>query len=230
MKAIAFDLGNTLLSSQVPLNWQVFYKEAFTHMIKKTNLQINLTVINKGEKILSKYNTRLNPREYEVDSNTIFTEILREWGLNEDKMLIKEAVNSFSSFFQGKSTPYPDTIPVLEEIKRRGFKVGVLTNVAYGLGRDFSEPDLVLIKEYIDVLLTSTEVGFRKPNARGYQELAKRLGTDLAGCMFVGDEEVDIVGANKVGMISVLIDRSEHNRVFGQAYTVKDLTGILKLI
>jgi putative hydrolase of the HAD superfamily len=202
----------------------------FLIMQKYTDYAKLKSLCLESVKKYSQNTTRLNPREYEVDSNTIFTEIFREWGLNEDKMLIREAVNSFAPFFLGKSTPYPDTIPVLKEIKKRGFKVGVLTNVAYGLGRNFSEPDLAVIKEYVDVLLTSTEVGFRKPNARGYQELAKRMDTDLAGCMFVGDEEVDIVGANKVGMVSVLIDRDEHNRDFGQVHTVKDLAGILKLI
>lgn len=32
----------------------------------------------------------------------------------------------------------------------------------------------------------------------------------------IGDEEVDIAGANKSGMISVLVDRESHNPNYGQ--------------
>jgi len=80
------------------------------------------------------------------------------------------------------------------------------------------------------VFLTSVEVGFRKPNPKGYCELVQRLGVDTSECVFVGDEELDIIGANTVGMVSVLIDRNEQNKKYGQIHTINSLSDILNLI
>jgi putative hydrolase of the HAD superfamily len=49
-------------------------------------------------------------------------------------------------------------------------------------------------------------------------------------CLFVGDEPVDVIGANRAGMVSVLINRSGEKRDYGQKYTISSLQDILKLV
>ncbi|MBI4296729.1 MAG: HAD hydrolase-like protein [Chloroflexi bacterium] len=48
--------------------------------------------------------------------------------------------------------------------------------------------------------------------------------------IYVGDAEEDVVGANRVGMVSVLIDRHGQGRNYGQKHTVKSLHDILGLV
>ena len=48
--------------------------------------------------------------------------------------------------------------------------------------------------------------------------------------MYVGDEEKDIVGANRLGITSVLINRTETTADFGQTYTIQSLHELLTLI
>ena len=64
----------------------------------------------------------------------------------------------------------------------------------------------------------------------GYLRLARELGVKTAHCLFVGDEPKDIIGANNSGMISILINRTNENRDYGQKYTVGTLEEILKLV
>ena len=48
--------------------------------------------------------------------------------------------------------------------------------------------------------------------------------------IYIGDEQKDIVGAQKVGMIAILINREDREKEFNQNYTIKNLTEIIKLI
>jgi putative hydrolase of the HAD superfamily len=229
IKAVAFDFGNTLVDSRFPLSWQGFYHEAIIDILKCIELEINPDKIRSGEEIFLKYNTRVNPREHEVDSNTIFRELFEMWGIN-DFSKIKTAKDAFASFFQGQSELYADSLPTLKYLKKKGLKTGVLTNVAYGLDKEYIMLDITEVSQYIDVFLTSTEIGFRKPNPAGYKELAKRLGINITDCMFIGDEEVDVIGANRSGMISVLLDRNDINNQYGQAHTIGSLFEVKSLI
>jgi putative hydrolase of the HAD superfamily len=74
------------------------------------------------------------------------------------------------------------------------------------------------------------EVGFRKPHTRGFLQLLQALQVPAGDCLFVGDEPVDVIGANKAGMVSVLINRSGEKRDYGQKYTISSLQDILKLV
>lgn len=228
IKAVAFDFGNTLMANRFPRSWQDYYRDAIIDILKCIGLEINPDRIRIGEDTFLKYNTRVNPREHEVDADTIFSELFDRWGVNDfDKM--KSAKGAFASFFHGEKL-YADSVPLLRDLKKKGIKTGVLTNVAYGLGREYMMQDTAEISLYIDVFLTSTEIGFRKPNTAGYIELAERLGVSVTECMFVGDEDVDIIGANASGMISVLLDRNGKDYQYGQIHTIKTLAEILPLI
>ena len=60
--------------------------------------------------------------------------------------------------------------------------------------------------------------------------MIQALQVPAGDCLFVGDEPVDVIGAHKTGMVSVLINRSGEKRDYGQKYTVSSLIDILKLI
>lgn len=85
MKAIGFDLGSTLIDYEnIPLSWKKLYREALVTVLNKCNYNIEEDKIDIGEKILLKYNTRINYREIEVSSNIIFSEILEKWSLDKE--------------------------------------------------------------------------------------------------------------------------------------------------
>ena len=230
MRAVVFDLGNTLKNYEAfPLNWQGFYRDAIVSLLQSINVGVTPERIETGASIFLKYNTRVNPREYEVDASTIFSELFREWGVT-DFSKMETAEDAFAFFFTRQSELYPETVKVLQALKRRDFRVGVLTNVAYGMAGERLFRDIAEITQYIDVFLPSTEAGFRKPHPKGYLELGRRLSVDVSECIFIGDENVDIIGANRVGMVSVLIDRHHHHKAYGQKHTVSSLEEILVLV
>jgi putative hydrolase of the HAD superfamily len=229
IRAVGFDLGHTLNYSPFPLSWQGFYHDAIIEVLQSINVEVTPERIQAGDTILLKYNTRVNSREYEVKANTIIGELFHQWGVADDSGM-KTAEETFASFFTRQSELYPDTLPVLKRLREKDLKVGLLTNVAYGIAGEYFFRGVEAIGQYIDAFLPSTEVGFRKPHPQGFHELARKLGVVVSECVFVGDEEVDIVGANRVGMVSVLIDRNGHEKNYGQMHTVRTLNDVLSLI
>ncbi|WP_066495768.1 hypothetical protein [Abyssisolibacter fermentans] len=77
ISAVGFDLGDTLIEyKDVPLSWKSFYAEALYRVAEVCGVRLTENSFEKGENILCKYNTRINPREVEVKAQQIFTEIL----------------------------------------------------------------------------------------------------------------------------------------------------------
>jgi putative hydrolase of the HAD superfamily len=229
IKAVGFDYGNTLTWSGMPLNWQQFYPEALTAALQTAGSAITSENLLAGEKILLKYNTRVNNRDWAVTSDTVFKELFAAWGITALSAL-KPAKDAFYSFFFTKTEVYPETESVLKELKKKNIKIGVLSNTAYGADKEYLIGSTPQINQYYDVCLASTEVGFRKPHTAGFLQLLQALQVQAGDCLFVGDEPVDVIGANKAGMISVLINRSGEKRDYGQKYTISSLQDILKLV
>jgi putative hydrolase of the HAD superfamily len=182
---------------------------------------------NNCIKILSKYNTRLNPRENEVSSDQIFNEIADILGLNVSEKDVLE--DEFFKFYSHDNKLFDEAEEVLEDIKKRNLKTGILTDVPYGRVKGFIAEDVKPINKYIDVVLSSAEAGYRKPNVSGYLMLSERLGVQTNEMAYVGNEEKDIIGANNAGIMSILINRTEEKISYGETYQFKDLRGIRRV-
>lgn len=228
-QAVGFDLGETLIHYQgVPLNWQSLYREALAQVARSCDYQGSEEALAQASSILAKYNTRLYPRTYEVSADQILEEILRAWDVPPTSYL-DASKRAFFSFFQRKLLPYPDTFSLLQMLKTQGVKIGILTDVAYGMERIYAEQDIQIFAEYIDVFLTSADVGYRKPEPSGYLMLAQSLGVSVEKMAFVGNEEKDIVGANAAGMTSILIDRERQDLHYGEQRSISSLAELQAL-
>ena len=139
-------------------------------------------------------------------------------------------VISYSALFVHSSVCYDDVEATLCYLKSAGAKIGALTDVAYGMDNSFSLQDIVTIYHYFDLVLTSVDVGYRKPNATGFSMLLKAFDSSPSQMIYVGDEQKDIVGANSIGIISVLIDRNNTSPNWGQKHTIHSLLDIPKFI
>lgn len=227
IKAIGFDVGHTLIRYNNPLNWQGLYHPGLEHAAAAANITLSEDMILAATDVLLKYNTRVNGREWETTSDRIFCEILEKWKLQADLYTIK---SGFYSFFRADAEPYPETIDTMKKLKRHGIKIGILTDVAYGMDNVFSLADISALSDFIDIAITSVDVGYRKPNPAGYWKLLDALGVSPHEMMFVGDEEKDIIGAKKLGIASVLINRGSETKGFGQDHTIGSLSGLLSIL
>jgi putative hydrolase of the HAD superfamily len=99
---------------------------------------------------------------------------------------------------------YDDVPPVLRELRRRGLRLGLLSNTGHGrLER--------LVATYsleIDAVLTSGTHGKTKPSLSIFAAMLELLGVAAGEAVMVGDMLADDVeGARAAGMGAVLLDR-----------------------
>ena len=232
IRAVGFDLGDTLLFYRdTPMSWVALYPDALAAVAKSCKAQPTAEQVEHAKEILTQHNTRVVPRTREIPAETILGLILEAWELDAAKHS-STAIEAFFSFFQQRLSTYPETVSVLQTLRKHHIPTGILTDVAYGMPRTFVERDIAGagITGLFDVLLTSVEVGVRKPEPAGYLELAKCLGVEPSQMLYVGNESKDVIGAKRAGALGVFLDRNGTGENHGQDVTVSTLTSLYEIL
>ena len=116
---------------------------------------------------------------------------------------------------------YEDTLPVLEELRGHGLKLGLVSNT----GRDLEE----FVRHHrldVDAVLGSRAHGRTKPHETIFRALLDVLGVEPAVAVMVGDSlEDDVEGALALGMRAVLLDRERRHPDYG-GVRLEDLYGL----
>lgn len=228
IRAIGFDLGETLIVYRdTPLNWVSLYPEALRTVARACACELSELQLSLADSTLRRYNTRITPRTQEVKAEAIFTEILQGWDCDVPSNL-SVAIEAFFGFFQQNMDAYPETVKVLTFLRERGIPTGILTDVPYGMPRSFAECDIQRagIAGLFDVLLTSVEVGVRKPESDGYVALANQLEIAPNELAYVGNEPKDVIGARRAGAVAIFLDREQTGDNHGQQFTITTLSEI----
>jgi putative hydrolase of the HAD superfamily len=101
---------------------------------------------------------------------------------------------------------YPEVELVLDELKKRGLLVGLISNLSTLFKRPFFELGLA---DYFDQIVFSFEVGFVKPNSEIYRIMIRRLGLRPEEIIMTGDQySKDVDAPRLAGMQAVHLDRS----------------------
>ena len=228
IKAIVFDIGQTLTYYPIPLNWSKLYRPAFETVSNKLGIAISEEEYEHIGKVLTRYNARITPREIEVSSDEIFAEILEGTGI--DRHMVNDIKREFYSFFRTDVEVYPEAEAVLKELKEKNILIATLSDVPYGMDNVYALGDLRNLIEYIDLPYTSNDIGFRKPLGIGLLRIAEEFHIDPSELVFVGDEIKDIECAHNAGTKGILINRTKEEKDFGQDLTINDLTGLIRAV
>ena len=228
MKAIVFDIGQTLTYYPVPLNWSKLYRPAFGSVAEKLGIQFTEEEYTHFGEVLTKYNTRINPRDKEYSSDTIFTEILENTTV--DKSLLQDIKREFYSYFRVDTNVYPEAEDALKKIKEMGILTATLSDVPYGMDNELALGDIGPLIKYIDLPYTSNDTGYRKPCKEGLLMIAYKLGIDPSEMAFVGDESKDMECARNAGVKAILINRTDEKKDFGQDIVISDLNELIRYL
>lgn len=93
---------------------------------------------------------------------------------------------------------HPEILPMLLEIRRRGYKLAILSNC--------SQEEVTVLRDSVlaslaDEMILSYETGFCKPQPEIYHLAAQRLGISCEECIFIGDGgSRELYGAAQAGM------------------------------
>ncbi len=130
---------------------------------------------------------------------------------------------------------FPDVIPALDAMQSAGLRLAVVSNWGW------YAPELLQTLElarHFEVLSISARVGYQKPHRAIFEHALELLDLPADQVIHVGDDpEADIVGARRVGIEPVLIDR--RGRIDspigaatepGEVAVIADFGGLLDLL
>jgi len=200
IRAVLFDLGNTLVYQQL--------HEAFQRILQANGVLKSLEEIREAfEKGIKEFDVEkhkaLGPHEFYTQWNM---PILKHLGITHHsaRKLAEEIDRQWFNF--SKIYVYPDVEDSLRRLKQMGLKLGLVTG-SYELDIEQILPKTGL-EEYFDVCVGFDTTGKRKPEPEAFKYALKQLKVKPEEAIFVGDSlEQDYLGAQKVGMKALLIRR-----------------------
>ena len=108
-----------------------------------------------------------------------------------------------------RETVDPDAPVLLAELRRRGFRLGVISNWSADLPQYLAGRGLA---KYFDAIVSSEAVGSSKPHREIFLRGLAALGCSPLAAVHVGDDYwADVVGAREIGMRPVLLDRDRED-------------------
>jgi FMN phosphatase YigB (HAD superfamily) len=98
----------------------------------------------------------------------------------------------------------PDAIPILEVLRGRGFKIGLVSNWDGTLA---ATCESVGLSGYVDYIGDSTVFGQTKPSVAFFEHVLAQLGVPAGEAFHVGDHyDADVVGARAAGITPIFLD------------------------
>src|SRR5258706_7338717 len=123
---------------------------------------------------------------------------------------------------------YPETIGTLEQLKKHGLTLGVISNFD---SRLFGLLDGLGIAHFFDLVVISTQVGAAKPAREIFTQALEQAGLQAAEAIHIGDSyKADIIGAQMAGLTPVLVDRSGKTLKNTDYAHVKSLADLLAIV
>ncbi len=208
LKAVFFDVGNTLLApfpSVSEVCRQVLAEAGHVHDLSAIDALMPLV----DEYYEDRYRADDTFWTDEEETSSVwvgmYSLMCRRLGIEDDAVRLARRV--YDEFGKPERwAPYPDVLPALDRLRLKGLQLGIISNWD---GRLVSLLGALGIEQRVDVVLSSADVGLRKPDPRIFELACSRLGVAPEEAAHVGDHHYsDILGARAVGMLPVLIDRS----------------------
>ena len=208
IKAVSFDFYNTLVRFWPPL------EEIQQAACRELGLAVSERSITHGYAVADVLFNRENedrPLSHRTDEERLeffgrYEQLILETAGVPVSIDLARNVWNMAMTVPKDFMPFPDSIPTLQRLRKAGYKVGIITNLRRNLDELCQKSGL---KPYLDFAVGSQEVGIEKPHPAIFKAALDRANVVREECLHVGDQvRSDVFGAQSVGMMAVLIDRS----------------------
>jgi epoxide hydrolase-like predicted phosphatase len=104
----------------------------------------------------------------------------------------------------GRLTVHDVIVDRVRSLRPEGYRTALCTNNVREGSKSWRE--LVPVDELFDVVVDSSEVGLRKPDARIFRLTLDRLGVEDPGrAVFLDDHPGNVAGAERAGLVGLLV-------------------------
>jgi putative hydrolase of the HAD superfamily len=230
VKAVLFDFDETLTDAQAGLEAaHAAVTEKLCEYLRNEGIEVEEERIGSE---LRKLDDEKNIRR-EYDRNSWWRELIAGHGVENPPVgFLEELTRIYWSRFTKANVPYPDAELVLEQLRRTGYKLGLVTDTDGTPGKKHERLKCCPLFKFFDVAVVGGEdTPHPKPDPEPFLLAAKRLGISASACVMIGDKPfTDIKGAKAAGMRTIRIKRREWMAVEEADVEIASLAELLRIL
>lgn len=226
IRAVFFDWFNTLAHYEPPR------EELESQALREVGINASPRDLKRGlllaDRDYFEENTRSPIRKRSPEEQAeIYTRyqktILTEAGINTPDDLLLKIMRRLQELYRGMTfVLFEDVLSTMKILKEQNLTLGLLTNIN-------REIDTICQKlgvaPYLDFTVTSMEAGADKPEPPIFRLALERARVDASDAVHVGDQyKLDIVGARRMGINPILIDRADIYQEINDCPRIRSLT------
>jgi HAD superfamily hydrolase (TIGR01509 family) len=229
IRAVLFDLGNTLVSYYQPADFMPILRRS-----------LDACLLTLGHSPLGREaQTALVHRALEMNQERAD---LAVWPLEErlrvlfshyapDTTLTERLCGAFLEPIFSTARVSRDALQVLTSLKCMGMKTAIVSNTPWGSSGHAWRSELARHGLLADAVVFCTDVGWRKPHAAPFRRALEMLDVAAKEAVFVGDDPVwDVEGASGAGVRPILLATRAHQSNPAQVTVAASLPEVLAKI
>ena len=228
IKAVFFDLYHTLVRYEPPREeLQSRALKDFGIAVKPEALR--RPIVTADEFIYEEIARRPLGKRSEEDKMALWVQyqrvLLKEAGVEASEQLVLSLLGKMRQAPM-KLVLFDDVMLALTDLKDRGLILGLISNVDQDITSLLNE---LVLTSLLQVVVTSQEAGFNKPQPEIFQEALRQAGVQASEAIYVGDQyRIDVGGANKAGMKGVLLDRGGYFKEVTDSPRIQSLSQVVE--
>ena len=177
-------------------------------------------------KVQEKHNlSSINFKQYFKNIGRPFFDILKIIGVKNNFQQISNTYSNESFKQKNHIKFYENTPDILRELKRRKFKLNIVTSKDIKRTREFLKKNL----KYFSYIQCDNNKIKGKPNPDHIDLIISKLKAEKHDCVYIGDTQVDYLTA-KNSKIDFIFAEWGYGRNYNYKYKCKKISQLLKMI
>jgi putative hydrolase of the HAD superfamily len=210
IKAILFDLYGTLIDIETDESMEGIYR-TIAHYLTYHGINLHRwEVRDRYYRIMKQQKEACGEAYPEIDVEAIWNEFLMQEGIRSSLHRGQQAkviAHIYRGVSRNRLQLYPDVKRVLDELQKK-YRLALISDAqsCYAL----PEIQAVGLENYFESIVISSLHGFRKPDARLFQQTLDDMKLGPAEVIWVGNDMFrDIYGAQALGIKNIFIDSNQ---------------------
>ncbi|WP_313167449.1 HAD-IA family hydrolase [Streptococcus parasuis] len=171
IKAVVFDLDDTLISEKE------YIKSGYRHIAEVVSQRFDF---NKDQVYIDLIQL------FKKSPHNVFNRLYEKYNIEYSKDMIIDLVNEYRGHFPNIEF-YDDVLPCLNELKRLGVKIGIITD-GYAIAQ---RQKLIAVEadKYFGEIIVTDELGreYWKPHPKAFEIMKERFEVSFDEMVYVGD-------------------------------------------
>lgn len=226
MRAVLFDLGNTLVSYYAASDFAPILRKCLHGCVR---VLAPTTFLDEDE--LLKHALTLNAERADYAVWPLCERLAVLFGDAVSESTAQDRLTAaFLEPIFATAIADPAALIVLASLRERGFRTAIVSNTPWGTPARSWRAELARhnLLAAVDVAVFCTDVGYRKPHSAPFEHALSLLGVSAADAVFVGDDpRWDVAGAQNAGIRPILLSPTP---IEGIANTVPTAANLQKVL